>query len=115
MSVIKKLRIQIIAVIVLVQMILVAGILLTIDYCLARHEIVRSRHYLETIAENGGIPPLPDGRVHKGNFVSKKPWLAIGSDDSFFPLQISVDKDEMRNFFSVKITPDGVIGDVIKN
>lgn len=115
MSVIKKLRIQIVAVIVLVQMILVAGILLTVDYCLARHEIVRSRHYLETIAENGGVPPLPDRRVHKGNFVSKKPWLAIGSDDSFFPLQISVDKDEMRNFFSVKITPDGVIGDVIKN
>ena len=140
MKVIKQLQIKFILSIVIVEMFVFAGVILSLNMMITHRERNEARMFLEMLAENDGHrprPPRPEDmeRLAKNgqNFPRDKAQLGFESefdattsatqnsshfffDNTLSLLGLTHDKQAgLRNYFAVKIAPTGELKEVIQD
>ena len=115
MNVLKKLRLQVIFSIVFVLMFILATILFVLDLSVYKRENAGVYHFLQMISDNDGRCPKPKKFQGLPEFdVEKKPVPPGWKND--FPLKIqNFDVVEVRNYFSVRVSENGSLIEVIKD
>lgn len=126
MNALKLLRVKVVFSIVLVQMVILATILATLNLSLRGMEFKKSRDFIQYLEENGGHIIS-----HKNKLVEKEStaittleqeiqeFKSISQQDKFYNLmdrisfQLLSNTPEIRNYFSVNVSYAGAINEII--
>lgn len=131
MTVIKQLQAKFVYSMIIIEMIVFAGILLSLDFIITRREFNEAKEFLVFLANNNGHRPLPKPFDKNLDVQSPSPELFLDIDatssasrehsedflrnvSTFFKIE-RMGIANIRNYFSVKILNDGSIVEIIQD
>ena len=118
MNFLKKLRLQIVALVVVLMTVFLAVMITSVLYWISSSERKKSMCFVEMLVENGGHRPLPDfpPAGNEKKTMRGPPYgniLEFGRCDSFI-IEVKSD-DDFRNYFSVLLSSSGGVIEVIND